>query len=131
MRELCPVIDLNWYALHVRYQNEIRIGQLLASKGWKTLVPVYRQNRQWSDRVKEIEVPLFAGYVFCRFSRNECRHLEGTPGVLSTIRFNGEPAPIQPHEIEGIQTMLTAQVRIAPWPVLKNRRQGAGAARVL
>ncbi len=119
MRELCPENELNWYALSVRYQHEVRTGLLLKFKGWETLVPLYRDSRQWSDRVKEIDLPLFPGYVFCRFPRLDCRHVEDTPGVVCTIRFSGNPLPIPQQEIAGIQNMLAAQVRLGPWPFLK------------
>ena len=51
-----------WYALTVRYQHERQIERALQSKGLETLVPLYRSRRQWSDRVKDIELPLFAGW---------------------------------------------------------------------
>lgn len=120
MHELCPETDPRWYALQTRYQHEIRLERLLRSKGWETLVPVYRQIRQWSDRVKEIDLPLFAGYVFCRFSKMECKHVEDTPGILRAVRFNAQLAPIPQHEIQQIQTMLTARVPLSPWPFLKS-----------
>jgi transcription antitermination factor NusG len=119
MRELCPENELNWYALHVRYQHEVRTGRLLESKGWEILVPVYHDLRRWSDRVKEIDLPLFAGYVFCRFPRFDCRHVEDTPGAVRILRFGGHPAPIPQREIDGIQAMLAARVRLSPWPFLK------------
>ena len=119
MRELCPETELGWYALQVRYQHEIRLGQLLQSKGWATLVPIYRQNRQWSDRVRAIELPLFAGYVFCRFTKTECRYVEDTPGIVGVVRFEGQPSAIPQREINEIQTMLAAPGRLNPWPFLR------------
>lgn len=129
MRELCLENQIHrnlsemegspWYALHVRYQHEVRVGRLLESRGWNTLTPVYRSSRQWSDRVKEIELPLFSGYVFCRFPIEESRYVEDTPGVALIVRFNSRPAPIQPSEIANIQAMVAAGVPLSPWPFLK------------
>lgn len=129
MRELCPESGLRedlpeiagpqWYALHVRYRHELRVGHLLESRGWNTLAPVYRSSRQWSDRRKEIELPLFSGYVFCRFPSEESRYVEDTPGVARIVRFNSRPAPIPAPEIASIQTMIAAGVSLSPWPFLK------------
>lgn len=119
MRELCPEDGRGWYAVHVRYQHEVRTARVLASNDWETLVPVYRSRRQWSDRMKDIEVPLFPGYVFCRFPREESRHVEDTPGVARIVRFNAQPAAIPQEEISGIQTMMAAGVLVSPWPYLK------------
>jgi transcription antitermination factor NusG len=126
MRELCletsfgtgPAAD-RWYALQVRHQSEIRVGRLLGSQGWETLVPLYRSRRQWSDRMKDIELPLFAGYVFCRFPMGVRAQVEDTPGVVQVVKFNGQAAPAEEKEIEEIRAMLRAKVPLQPWPYLK------------
>ncbi len=94
MRELCPENEPSWYALHVRYQHEIRMGQLLESWGWETLVPAYRQSRQWSDRVKEIEGAFICG--LCVLSVPEKR-------VQACRRYTGgcENDPIQRRPCSG------------------------------
>jgi transcription antitermination factor NusG len=143
MRELCPKSDAGadsevmldmandnicmtvppsaarWYALTVRHQHERQTERLLRTLGWETLSPVYKCKRQWSDRVKEVELPLFAGYVFCRFSVNDRVRVEDTPGVAQIVKFNGRAAEIEAAEIERIQAMLVVKVRLTPWPYLK------------
>ena len=139
LRELCPnsgdgpgrgaavadirmtdvVQGVRWYALHVRHQHERQIEKLLRYQGWDTLSPMYASQRQWSDRVKEIELPIFAGYVFCQFARDERARVEDTPGVLQIIKFQGMPAPIEEHEIAGIRAMVASKARLTPWPYLK------------
>lgn len=114
-----PPSAARWYALTVRHQHERQTGRLLNTQGWETLVPVYKTKRQWSDRVKEIEAPLFGGYVFCRFSPNERVRVEDTPGVAQVVKFNGQAAEIEAAEIERIQAMLAAKVGLSPWPYLK------------
>lgn len=110
---------LRWYALHVRYQHERQTERLLRMQGWETLAPMYRSQRQWTDRVKEIEAPLFPGYVFCRFARDQRIRVEDTPGVVQIVRFEGLPAPVEDHEIADIQAMVASRLRLSPWPYLK------------
>jgi transcription antitermination factor NusG len=105
--------------LHVRHQNELRVGGLLNRQGWETLIPVYRSRRQWSDRVKEIELPLFAGYVFCRFALGDRVRVEDTPGVVQIVKFSGLAAPVDEREIGEIRAMLASKVPLQPWPYLK------------
>ena len=81
LRELCP--DAPWYALTVRHQHEWQVERLLQSQGWETFVPSYTVKRQWTDRTKEIVLPLFAGYIFCRFSASEKTRGLATPGVAN------------------------------------------------
>lgn len=109
----------NWYALCVRYQNEQRVEQVLRYQGWDTLVPRYRRRRQWSDRSQDLEVALFAGFVFCRFAVGQKMRVEDTPGVLRIVSFGGTPAAIDAREIEEIRSVAESRVALSPWPYLK------------
>jgi len=110
---------LRWYAVHVRHRHERQTERVLGSLGWQTLVPVYRSQRQWSDRIKEIEAPLFSGYVFCRFAVEERARVEDTPGVVQVVKFNGQAAALEDGEIEEIRRMVAAKVPLSPWPYLR------------
>lgn len=108
-----------WYALTVRHQHERRTAQTLTSQGWETMVPLYRTRRQWSDRTKDIDLPLFAGYVLARFAAKERIRVEDTPGVVSIVEFGGQPAPLGDAEIEEIRRMVSSRLPLSPWPFLK------------
>ena len=108
-----------WYAICVRYQNEQRVEQVLQYQVWETLVPRYRSRRQWSDRATDIDLALFAGFVFCRFGCAEKMRVEDTPGVLRIVSFGGTPAAIEAGEIEEIRVVAASPVGLSPWPYLK------------
>jgi transcription antitermination factor NusG len=114
MRELCP-----WYALTVKHQHEQAVRSALAFKGFEALAPSYRARRPWSDRVKEVDLPLFAGYVFCRFPFNERVKVLNTPGVARVVSFGGAATEIPEGEIAAIQTVMVSKLRVRPWPYLK------------
>ena len=59
-----PNINKKWYAIYVKSRHEKNVFQELCDKGIKSSIPLIKQTRQWSDRKKIIDVPLFAGYVF-------------------------------------------------------------------
>jgi transcription antitermination factor NusG len=111
--------DIRWYALTVRHQHERQVERLLRAQGWESLSPVYRSQRQWSDRVKEVELPLFSGYVFARFGLQDRARVEDTPGVAQIVKFNGLMAPLQDREIAEIQTLAGSGARLSPWPYLR------------
>jgi transcription antitermination factor NusG len=108
-----------WFALSVPYQHERRTEKALRSKGLETLVPVYRSRRQWSDRVKEVEMPLFAGYVLCQFDLTDRIHVTDTPGVAKIVGFGGGPTALEDSEIAAIQQVVALKMPMAPWPYLK------------
>ena len=39
----------------------------LRAKGLEELLPLQQVRRRWTDRVQAIDLPLFPGYLFCRF----------------------------------------------------------------
>src|SRR6185503_9926775 len=108
-----------WYALTVQYHHERQTEKALQSKGLKTLVPVYRCRRQWSDRVKDIELPLFAGYVLCQFDLNDRIPVLDTPGVFKIVRFGEAVVALEDAEVAGIQRAVASKLPLAPWPYLK------------
>jgi transcription antitermination factor NusG len=108
-----------WYALAVRYQHERQTEKALRSKGLETLLPLYRSRRQWSDRLKEIELPLFAGYVLCRFDLNRRIQVLNTPGVFKMVGFGSTVVALEDSEIAGIQQAVASKLPVGPWPYLK------------
>lgn len=121
-RELCPdsaAQPAPWFALVVKHQHERSTQAALASRMIPALVPIYKVRNRWSDRLKEIELPLFAGYVFCRFDPRQRVPVLTTPGVRSIVEFGGIPAPIETAQIDAIQAMVESNLAVGPWPYLK------------
>jgi transcriptional antiterminator RfaH len=89
-----------WFALQTRPKNEKQVERLLTHKGYECCLPMYRQKRRWSDRVIEVELPLFPTYVFCRFISSAIGKAISTPGVIRIVGFGGRPAEVELEEIE-------------------------------
>jgi len=53
-----------WYALYVRSRHEKTVENSLKVKGYSVFSPSYRTKRKRVDRIAEIVVALFPGYVF-------------------------------------------------------------------
>jgi transcription antitermination factor NusG len=85
----------------------------------ESFVPLYLARRRWSDRIKELELPLFAGYVFCRFGGGERAKVLATPGVTSVVGFGNQPAPVTEEEIHAVRTMIASGLPVGPWPYLR------------
>jgi transcription antitermination factor NusG len=111
--------ETGWYAITVRHQHERRTERVLRLNGWDTLVPLYHTRRQWSDRSQDIEVPLFSGYVFCRFPLAHRIRVEDSPGVARIVQFGGVPAALADSEIAAIRSVLESKLPLGPWPYLK------------
>lgn len=113
-----PTHTARWFALTVRHQHERQVAHALNWKGLETLVPCYPASRRWSDRTKEVETPLFGGYVFCRFELPEKVRVLNTPGVGKMVGFGGTPSPLEDREIDHIQAALRSELPLWPWQYL-------------
>ena len=105
-----------WFGLRVRSRSEQMATTALAGKGYKPFLPVYKVARRWTDRVKQVEVPLFPGYVFCRFDPQRRLPILVTPGVVYVVGFGRVPAPIDEAEIDAILAVTNAGLPAQPWP---------------
>lgn len=106
-----------WYGVRTKSNFERVAAQVLQSKTYATYAPVYRTRRRRSDRVVEIERPLFPGYVFCRLNPTErILPVLTSPGVVSLVGFGKQPAPIPDFEIEAVKKLLASGVGIEPYP---------------
>jgi transcription antitermination factor NusG len=90
------------------------VSTMLRSKGYEEFLPKYRVKRQWSDRVKEIETPLFTGYVFCKLNSGVPWSIIATPSVVRIVGTRKEISVIDDKEIEAIQLVTKAGVRVEP-----------------
>jgi len=111
--------DIAWYALHVRPRFEKVVSRNLKAKGYEEYLPIYRRVSRWSDRSKEIELPLFPGYVFCRFNVHDRLPVLLIPGVSSVVGIGKSAMPIDPSELDGVRSMLQSGASCEPWPFLQ------------
>jgi transcription antitermination factor NusG len=108
-----------WYALQVRTKLTRVASLMLSGKGYETFLPTYSSCRTWSDRVKQLELPLFPGYLFCRFDVNDrLLPILTTPGVLSIVGAGKVPTAIPDSEIHAIQAVVQSGLPARPWPQL-------------
>ena len=68
--------------------------------------------------MKSVDLPLFPGYVFCRFDYEHRQAVLTTPGVSSIIGFDSAPAPVSDAEIERVQAIVASGLPAQPWPYL-------------
>jgi transcription termination/antitermination protein NusG len=107
-----------WFAVRVRPNYEKPVAAALRGKGFEEFLPLVRSKRQWSDRVKIMDLPLFPGYLFCRLNLEERLPLLTTPGFLYLVGVGKNPEPVDESEIAGIQAVLRSGLTVTPWPNL-------------
>ncbi len=107
------------YVLRVRAGREKSVALLLRNKGFVDFLPLYSTYRRWSDRTKQVEVPLFPGYVFCRFDAENRLPILTTPHVVHVVGMGGAPEPVDEDELTALQRVVSSGLLMQPWPFLK------------
>jgi transcription antitermination factor NusG len=110
---------LNWFAVRVKSNRERNVAESLRGKGLEEFLPLYKTRRQWSDRVAEVHLPLFSGYVFSRFDPHNRLTVLQIPGVVSIVSCGRDLIPVEEREIQALRTIARAGVPAAPWPFLQ------------
>jgi transcription antitermination factor NusG len=111
--------SLNWYAVRVRSQYEDMVARHLRVRGLESFLPLYKEKHRWSDRFKEIEVPLFPGYVFCQFNPVNRLPVLTVPGVVHLVGTGRNPTPIDENEMIALQSAVKSGFAAKPWPFLE------------
>ncbi|GAB4335077.1 MAG: UpxY family transcription antiterminator [Calditrichia bacterium] len=95
-----------WYALYTRPRHEKKVLEALTEKGIEAFVPMVEQVRQWKDRKKRVEMPLFNSYVFVHIDLRDRYSALQTHGVVRMVSFGGEPARIPDWQIEQLRRVI-------------------------
>jgi transcription antitermination factor NusG len=107
-----------WFAVQVKTTHEKRVGSFFDSKGYEWFLPLYASRRRWSDRIKQVELPLFPGYVFCRFTLSRRVPILKVPRVLRIVGIGLTPAPIDDREIAALQRVIQSGRNVLPYAYL-------------
>jgi len=108
-----------WFAILARTGREKNAILLLENAGYECYLPVSKFTRRWSDRVKQIEVPLFPGYLFCRMNPQNRLPVLMTPGVIQIVGVGKMPIPVEEEEIAAIQRVEKSGLSAMPWPYMQ------------
>src|SRR2546428_14057514 len=108
-----------WFAIQVKSTHEKRVTSLLQYQTYECFLPLYTSRRRWSDRIKSVELPLFPGYVFSRFTPAARIPILKTPSVISIVGIGATPTPIDEREIAAIQRAVASGFGLSPHPFLQ------------
>ncbi len=113
--------QMSWFAIHTRPRFERKVTIELQEKGVEVFLPLQTSLRQWSDRRRLIEMPLFPGYVFVKAASTVDARITilRTNGVSAFVGVRGIGSPIPIEEIAAIKKVLQEKVPFATHPYLK------------
>ena len=110
------ITENGWLIAWTAARAEKKVAARFAAAGLETWLPLYRCERRWSDRWKEVELPLFSGYCFTRAPAGDWRTLLHTPGVLTLVKEKGVPATLDDDYVQSLRRTIEAP-DLQPEPV--------------
>lgn len=95
-----------WIAVYTKPRHEKTVEKELQQKGFEVYLPLLRERRNWSDRKKWVEFPLFRSYVFVRIELKNTLFVLQTIGVVRVVKFGEDAAVVNGDQIRAIKLMI-------------------------
>jgi transcription antitermination factor NusG len=96
----------SWYAIYTKPRFEKKVADSLTAMGIENYCPLNKVVKQWSDRKKVVEEPLFTSYVFVHVTEKQHLQIRKVMGVINFVYWLNKPAIILDSEIEIIKQFL-------------------------
>lgn len=106
-----------WIAFYTQPRAEKKVYERLLQQGFIAYLPLIKRLRQWSDRKKWIESPLFPNYVFAKLTQREYTTAIRTPGIVCAVWFSGKPVFVPEEQIEAIQRFIENGFSLTVHPI--------------
>lgn len=112
----------NWYVVYTRPRWEKKVASLLEERQIEHYCPLNTVVKQWSDRKKKVEEPLFKGYVFVCVDDARKWDVTQVPGIINYVHWLGKPAVVHEEEIHTIRKFLKEfdQVTVEKCPAVND-----------
>jgi len=95
-----------WFVIYTKSRNEKKVAELLQKNGVEVFCPLVKLKKNWSDRTKIVETPLFNSYVFVNLSDKDRNVVFNVPGVIRYLFWLKKPAIVKDSEIENLKNIL-------------------------
>jgi transcription antitermination factor NusG len=96
----------DWFVVWTESRAEKKVDGRLAALGLEHWLPLVTERHRWSDRWREVEVPLFPGYLFARTGVVEWNRVLRTPGVLTVVKHDHAPALLRDDFVQGLRSAI-------------------------
>lgn len=110
--------DSPWFAVNVRSNQEKIAEGLLREKGYATFCPLQRKRSRRRDKVLDLELPLFPGYLFCQFAPHNRGPIVTLTPVVRVIGIGKTPVAVDQSELSAVRAIVDSGVPYTPWPHL-------------
>ena len=101
-----------WIAVYTKSRYEQTVVNELNKKNIEVYCPMFKEKRQWSDRKKWVDFPLFRSYVFANIEIKENIYILQTIGVSRIVKFQEKISIIPDEVIKNIKNIIHGGYKI-------------------
>jgi transcriptional antiterminator NusG len=101
--------DEPWLVIWTESRAEKKVAKRVATLGMSSWLPIVKERHRWSDRWRDIECPLFPGYLFARVAGASWHQILGTPGVLTIVKDGGTPALVAASLVNSLRDAIARE----------------------
>ncbi len=102
-----------WRVIYIRPKFEKKISAKLVEKGIECFLPTKMEIREWHDRKKRLEVPVFPGYIFVRLNQKEVHQIYGINGFVRFLTTADEMDTVSDQEVEAMKALFQRDYQIS------------------
>ncbi len=102
-----------WIVVYTRPRTERIVASCISELGLESYLPLHKVIRQWSDRKKKIEVPLFPNYVFVKVDSVKRACLYSIKQMVRFVSIEKKPVVVQEKEILTIKKILSENFQVS------------------
>ncbi len=95
----------HWYAVYTAPRAEKKVAERFEEMSIEHYLPLKTVRRQWSDRVKDVVIPVISGYIFVCISKTQFREVLSVFGAVSFVRESGLPTAIPDEQMKMLRFM--------------------------
>ena len=109
-----------WFAIVAAPRREAVAAKDMERLVEEVFLPVRQERRPWTDRIKKVEVPLFPGYLFARFSLSPTSRVQllRCHGVVDIVGRRAGAMPLAPSipdaEVDSLKRLVAAARALDP-----------------
>jgi transcription antitermination factor NusG len=108
-----------WYVVLVKPQHEKSVAEALTCKGYEAFLPLFLARRRWLSASRDVSLPLFPHYVFCRMDPDHKLPILQIPSVRTIVSFGRSLVPVDECEIQAVRAMVGSGLPVTPHPFLR------------
>jgi transcription antitermination factor NusG len=107
--------EFKWFALLTRSRAEKKVAERLTENSISVYLPVYTKKSHWSDRIKNVELPLIPSTLFVNCAETTLVDIQKMAGsAVRVLKYLNKPAVVQDFEIENLKIIAQQTQNFEP-----------------